>query len=197
LNTGVDAQRSALFPLNTVLFPGCTLPLQIFEQRYLTLIKNCLKNNHGFIVILITKGKEVSKKPEICGVGCHVDIIDWDALDNGLLGITIQAKQRVRLSNLCSKHDGLLTADFEPITDKISDALLKYQDLVDTLKVLVEHPFAAAQNMNVNYSDANDVSNKISQLLPISNALKQSLLETDNIEDRFIKLRHFIKQLQR
>ena len=33
----------ALFPLNTVLFPGCTLDLQIFEARYLDMIGRCMK----------------------------------------------------------------------------------------------------------------------------------------------------------
>ena len=52
-------KRSALFPLNSVLFPGCILPLQIFEQRYLRLVKTCMRDNHGFVVILISVGKEV------------------------------------------------------------------------------------------------------------------------------------------
>ena len=37
-----------LFPLDTVLFPGCTLDLQIFEARYLDMVSSCLKAGHGF-----------------------------------------------------------------------------------------------------------------------------------------------------
>ena len=38
----------ALFPLNTVLFPGCTLDLQLFEARYLDMISRCMKKGEGF-----------------------------------------------------------------------------------------------------------------------------------------------------
>ena len=82
-------KRSALFPLNSVLFPGCTLPLQIFEQRYLRLIKTCMRDNHGFVVILISVGKEVGDTPETYSIGTYVEIVDWEMLENGLLGVTL------------------------------------------------------------------------------------------------------------
>jgi Lon protease-like protein len=69
--------KHALFPLNTVLFPGSTLPLQIFEQRYLTLIKDCMKQQNGFVTVLISEGKEVRKTPHIYSTGCYVEGIDW------------------------------------------------------------------------------------------------------------------------
>ena len=37
-----------LFPLDTVLFPGCMLDLQLFEPRYLDMVSACLKAGHGF-----------------------------------------------------------------------------------------------------------------------------------------------------
>lgn len=39
-----------LFPLNTVLFPGCRLDLQIFEARYLDMVSACMKRGEGFTV---------------------------------------------------------------------------------------------------------------------------------------------------
>jgi len=41
----------ALFPLNTVLFPGCTLDLQLFEARYLDMISRCMKKGESFGVV--------------------------------------------------------------------------------------------------------------------------------------------------
>lgn len=38
--------RLPLFPLDTVLFPGCVLDLQIFEARYLDMVSQCLKAGH-------------------------------------------------------------------------------------------------------------------------------------------------------
>jgi Lon protease-like protein len=43
----------ALFPLNTVLFPGGLLPLRIFEQRYMDMATACLKDNLPFGICLI------------------------------------------------------------------------------------------------------------------------------------------------
>ena len=48
-----------LFPLDTVLFPGCMLDLQIFEARYLDMVSQCLKAGHGFGVVHILDGSEV------------------------------------------------------------------------------------------------------------------------------------------
>jgi Lon protease-like protein len=45
-----------LFPLNTVLFPGCFLDLQIFEARYLDMIGRCMKQGEGFGVVCILEG---------------------------------------------------------------------------------------------------------------------------------------------
>src|SRR5205085_12678722 len=49
----------ALFPLNTVLFPGGRLPLRIFEQRYMEMAKGCLREGTPFGVCLIREGSEV------------------------------------------------------------------------------------------------------------------------------------------
>ena len=38
-----------LFPLRTVLFPGGYLPLRIFEQRYLTMVRDCARNDTGSV----------------------------------------------------------------------------------------------------------------------------------------------------
>mgnify|MGYP003366404968 CR=1 FL=1 len=40
-----------LFPLNTVLFPGCVLDLQIFEARYLDMVARCMKQGLSLIHI--------------------------------------------------------------------------------------------------------------------------------------------------
>ena len=48
-----------LFPLKTVLFPGGVLPLKVFEQRYITMTKACLKDDSPFGVCLLTQGDEV------------------------------------------------------------------------------------------------------------------------------------------
>lgn len=191
--------RSALFPLNTVLFPGCTLPLQIFEQRYLRLIKTCMRDDHGFVVILISAGKEVGDTPETYSIGTYVDIVDWEMLDNGLFGVTIEAQYRVRVTSPCAQDDGLMTGKIEPLpfTDETQiDALTRIPDLIDTLRLLEQHPYVEQQATDIDYSSAQDVCHKLSQLLPLDPLVKQSLLETDSTEEKIDRLRDLIERIQ-
>ena len=192
--------RSALFPLNTVLFPGCKLPLQIFEQRYLRLIKTCIRDNHGFVVILISAGKEVGDTPETYSIGTYVDIVDWEMLDNGLFGVTIEARHRVRVSSPCAQDDGLMTGEIEMLPtheeDDI-DSISRIPDLIDTLRQLEQHPYIEKQAMEIDYACTEDVCYKLSQLLPVEPLVKQSLLEINNLEEKIDRLRDLINRIQR
>lgn len=191
--------RSALFPLNTVLFPGCTLPLQIFEQRYLRLVKSCLRDNHGFVVILISAGKEVGDTPETYSIGSYVDIVDWEMLENGLFGITIEARHRVRVTNPSALDDGLMTGDIEtlPQPDETdAENLAPIPDLVDTLKLLEQHPYIEKQAMQIDYSSVQDICYKLSQLLPVDPLIKQSLLEINDTSEKIDRLRDLIQRMQ-
>lgn len=192
-------KRSALFPLNNVLFPGCTLPLQIFEQRYLRLIKTCMRDNHGFVVILISAGKEVGDTPETYSIGTYVEIVDWEMLENGLFGITIEAKHRVRVTNPCAQDDGLMTGEIETLRMSNGadiDSNIQIADLVNILKQLEQHPYIEKQAMQVEYSSTQDVCNKLSQLLPVDPLVKQSLLEIDNTTEKVDRLRDLIHRIQ-
>lgn len=53
------SDRLRLFPLRTVLFPGMALPLQVFEERYRSLVQECLETGEPFGVVLIREGDEV------------------------------------------------------------------------------------------------------------------------------------------
>ena len=192
--------KHALFPLNTVLFPGSILPLQIFEQRYLNLVKDCMKQQAGFVVVLISEGKEVGTTPQIYSTGCYVEIVDWESLDNGLLGITIQAQYRARLSSSSVRDDGLLLAEVSPLHSTLDDnAILPdtFKPLSDTLKQLLQHPFADRYRGKVDFDDSADICYRLGELLPISNKEKQLLLETETTEQMLDQLVLHINALQK
>lgn len=198
MNRNNSAQAHPFFPLNTVLFPGGILPLKIFEQRYLNLVKSCLKNEHGFVVVLINSGKEVDDAPEIYRIGTYTNIIDWESLDNGLLGITIQAVRRVQLHTATTKDDGLLVGqinELENCDDNTTTLTNEHGELVKTLQELSKHPFVVQRYSNIDYSSASTVCNRLSELLPIPNMLKQELLETLDINHHIEKLKTIIRQL--
>jgi Lon protease-like protein len=191
--------KHALFPLNTVIFPGSILPLQIFEQRYLNLVKDCMKQQTGFVIVLISEGKEVGDTPQIYNAGCFVEIVDWQSLENGLLGITIEAKHRVRLSNNSVRDDGLLLAEITPLESTLdTDIPLPeaFESLSDTLKQLLNHPFAQQYKDKIDFNNTADICYRLSELLPISNKQKQLLLEINTIEKMLDQLELYIKTLQ-
>ncbi len=188
-------ETHSLFPLDTVLFPGGILPLRIFEQRYLSLIKSCMKSDLGFVVVLISSGKEVNDVPEIHRIGTYVKIIDWESLDNGLLGITIQGVRRVQLHSTTAKDDGLLAGVVSELVSNDEQAVVlnnKHDDLVKTLQQLSKHPFVAQRYSDIDFSCATTVCNRLSELLPIPNLVKQELLETLDIEHQIEKLQTII-----
>ena len=51
-----------LFPLRTALFPGGSLPLRIFEVRYLDMIGRCHKAGGPFGVVCLSEGSEVRRR---------------------------------------------------------------------------------------------------------------------------------------
>lgn len=191
--------KRALFPLNTVMFPGSILPLQIFEQRYLNLIKDCMKQQTGFVIVLISDGKEVGAAPQIYCTGCYVEIIDWESLPNGLLGITIQAKYRVKLANSSVRDDGLLLAEAIPIDSTLDHnppMPEAFKPLTETLKQLLNHPFSQRYKDSVDFGNTADICYRLSELLPISNKQKQLLLETETAEQMLDMLALHINALQ-
>ena len=66
----------AIFPLNAVLFPGGLLPLRVFEQRYMDMAKDCLRNDTPFGVCLIRAGHEVGAPATPEPIGCTAKIVD-------------------------------------------------------------------------------------------------------------------------
>ena len=158
-----------------------------------------MRDDHGFVVILISAGKEVSDTPETYSIGTYVDIIDWEMLENGLFGITIQARHRVRVTNPCAQDDGLMTGEIQILpfsTETDIDPSEQIPDLVDTLKQLEQHPYIEKQAMETDYSSTQAVCHKLSQLLPLDPLLKQSLLEINSTEEKIDRLRELIQRMQ-
>ena len=94
--------KLALFPLHTVLFPGMSLPLHIFEPRYLQLVDRCLETNSAFGVVLIQSGREVGGPATPYTVGTTARISAAERLPDGRLNIEAVGQQRFQITEL---HD--------------------------------------------------------------------------------------------
>lgn len=89
-----------LFPLNTVLFPGMVLPLQIFEPRYLKMVARCLSDEGCFGVVLIREGGEVGPTAVPYEVGTLARIQSVDKEPGGTLHIVAVGVRRFQINEL-------------------------------------------------------------------------------------------------
>jgi Lon protease-like protein len=90
--------------LHTVLFPGMTLPLQIFEPRYLEMIGECLNGGLPFGVVLIDTGREVGGPAIPHPVGTVARITSVERQASSRLHIEAVGQQRFRLLELHYDH---------------------------------------------------------------------------------------------
>ncbi|TGD70919.1 ATP-dependent protease [Mangrovimicrobium sediminis] len=185
-----------LFPLGAVLFPGGRLPLRIFEQRYLNLVRESMRSGEPFGVVWIRRGSEVVERgraaPELGNWGTLAHIVDWDQLPDGLLGITIRGGQRFDLRQTQVQADGLVTGelDLRPAPPPAA-AGEEWQTMVDLLRGLQSHPHVERMQLEVDYSDAWQVGWTLAQLLPLPEHLKYELLGMDS-EDMLLRDLHMV-----
>jgi uncharacterized protein len=92
-----------LFPLNTVLFPGMPLPLHIFEDRYKSLIQDCVRDHAPFGVVLIKAGTEAGPEAEPYAIGTTARIVSLERLPEGRYNIETVGEDRFRILEL--QHD--------------------------------------------------------------------------------------------
>lgn len=183
-----------LFPLQTVLFPGAVLRLRVFEARYLDLMSQCLRSRQPFGVICLKQGSEVGRSPskavELESVGVLAQLDEVDAEQPGILTVRcIGTKRFRRVGNATQQDSGLWVAAHEVIaSDPLrmpGPAMLPtVQALAGAIKKLAEQdqlPFAEPYRLD----DAGWVANRWCELLPISLAAKQKLME---LEDPVIRL---------
>lgn len=188
----------ALFPLNTVLFPGCVLDLQIFEARYLDMISRCMKQGAGFGVVCILEGDEVGRAPEGYALfGCEARITDFQQQDNGLLGIRVAGGRRFKVLGTEVQRDQLLVAEVEWLEDEPEQPLQEDDDdLVALLKALAEHPMVVALNMGTEANGQQSLANQLAYLLPFSELDKIDLLQLDDPQQRLDAIQALLDKLQ-
>src|SRR5665213_3867502 len=86
-----------LFPLRTVLYPGGMLPIKIFEQRYIDMVKRSLANDEAFGVCLLTHGEEVAPAgttQSFAMIGTLARIVRWDMPQLGILHVATEGGAR-------------------------------------------------------------------------------------------------------
>ncbi len=83
-----------LFPLNSVLFPTSRLPLRIFEERYKTMLRDCMSADNSFGVVLIRSGNEVGGGAEPFNIGTIAKISEVREVEGGQFSVMTMGERR-------------------------------------------------------------------------------------------------------
>ncbi|NLO79974.1 MAG: peptidase S16 [Xanthomonadaceae bacterium] len=184
--------RIPLFPLNTVLFPGGTLTLRIFEQRYLQMVSECLRQDSPFGVCLIWRGEEVGEAAVPHRVGTLARSVDWEKGKDGLLGIVAHGGRRFRILDFAPNAQQLLYGNVELLPELEQVPLSpQHRPLADLLRRSLE--LLAPADSGQQLDDANWVSYRLAELLPLPRREKQRLLQCNDPEQRLTLLQRLLQ----
>ena len=112
-----EARQLPIFPLNTVLFPGASLPLQIFEERYKTMMEHCLDGDSKFGVVLIKSGSEVGEPAVPYSTGTLAEIVQVNRIRGDRMFISVTGQQRFRMIEITQRRP-YMAAQVELLEDE-------------------------------------------------------------------------------
>jgi hypothetical protein len=184
-------QEIHIFPLNTVLFPGGTLPLKVFEQRYIEMTKACLRDHRPFGVCLIREGREVGTAAVPEPVGCLAVIEQWDMPQLGVFQIVARGGDRFRIRDMRVAPNHLISAVVELIPSESGagavDPLCR-----QVLAAIIEKVGAERFPAPLELDDPAWVGYRLAELLPLDARVKQGLLEAEGAGARLERLRELL-----
>ncbi len=189
------SMQIALFPLHTVLFPGGTLSLRVFETRYIDMVRDCLREDRPFGVCLIREGQEVGGNARPHEVGTLARILDSGTRSDGLLGILTQGEQRFRILSLQDRPDKLLLGEIEPVADKPEACGEPLAPLAGLLESLLAVDPERLPPVRWRLDDPVWVVYRLAERLPIRLVERQQVLDSDDIDSALRVLREAVDRL--
>ena len=189
-----------VFPLsNFIIFPKTTVPLNIFEPRYIQMVDACMKSNRIIGMIQPKKSGKL-KKPDLHEVGCAGKIISFNETDDGRYIIILNGLCRfkiigeiknTKLYRECEVSFKKFQKDMEINNEEIkfSDLELIFKDI----KTIFEKRGYLVNWKELQKQKLDQTINTLSMASPFSLEEKQALLETNNLNLRKEKLQEILK----
>ena len=192
--------KIAVFPLsNFIIFPKTTVPLNIFEPRYIQMIDDAMKGNRIIGIIQPKKTGDL-KKPNLYNVGCAGKITSFNETEDGrylivLNGICrfkiISEEKNDKLYRICNISFAEYLDDLNKKNEEIKSNDLKF--IFDELKSFFKKQGYLINLEEMKKNNLNQTINALSMASPFSLEEKQILLETKNLEIRKEKLEEILK----
>ena len=193
-------QELPVFPLsNFIIFPETTVPLNIFEPRYLQMVDDSMKT-HRMIGMIQPKKISDKGKPLLYQIGCAGKITSFNETDDGRYLIILSGVSRF---NIMEEIEGdkmyrVCKVDYQNFTQDLTAQKqdIKFSDLELIFKNLKS--LFKKQGYVINWKDIEKQSldqtiNTLSMASPFSLEEKQILLETPNINNRKQKLEEILQ----
>ncbi len=186
----------ALFPLNSVLYPGGPLPLRIFEPRYVDMVRRCTREDSPFGVVLILAGPEAGGAVDSTApVGTSARIVDFYPLSDGLLGIYCLGGRKFRLLRRWQQSDGLNLGEVLWLPEEPAMELpAEYQHLGRLMSKVLPELGELYEAVEKRAEDAAWVGYRLAEILPVSLSDKQNWLELDDPLERLALLNPLIRR---
>ena len=193
-------EQIPVFPLsNFIIFPDTTVPLNIFEPRYIQMVDDCMKSNRVMGMIQPKKTGNL-KKPDLYNVGCIGKITSFNETEDGRYLIVLNGISRFKIVNevstnklyrICKVNYENFLSDLNPKKESLNFSSLEtiFKDLKD---------FFDKKGYMINWSELKNQDlgytiNTLSMASPFSLEEKQTLLESLNINERKSKLEKILK----
>lgn len=188
----------AIFPLsNAIFFPRTILPLNIFEDRYIQLINDCMKNNRMFG--MVQPKNRVGVSPEVYKVGCLGKITSFNETNDGRFIITLSGLIRFRIKKELEKKN--LYRNFEVDYSEFANDLeeeKKYAENNEKNNLLNKiRVFFKKINYPIDYEELKKLNldqliSTVSMISPFSVEEKQKMIETIKINNKIKVLTEII-----
>ncbi len=189
-----------VFPLsNFIIFPKTTVPLNIFEPRYIQMVNACMKSNRIIGMIQPKKTGEL-RNPDLHEVGCAGKIISFNETDDGRYIIILNGVCRFKINeeiendNLYRECKVRYDDYFSDLQDANED--IKFSDLkliFHNLKGLFKKQGYEIDWKEIEKQSLDQTINTLSMASPFSLEEKQILLESKNLNLRKEKLEEILK----
>ena len=179
-----------LFPLNVVVCPDGLMPLNIFEARYLDMVKKCLRNQSSFAIVAVLPqaGNKKGHQFPFEEVGTLVEIVDADVTTVGLMSIRCVGHHRIKVNSYTQQADGLLIGE---VVDIANDAVLPVPEDLEMTSQSLKRLIESLPSLNISadnipvvkpykFDDASWVSNRWVELMDLPLIQKQRLMQLDS-----------------
>ena len=188
-----------IFPLsNFIIFPNTTVPLNIFEPRYIQMIDDSMKS-HRMIGMIQPKKSGGLKKPDLYEVGCIGKITSFNETDDGRYLVIINGISRFNINKEIetNKLYRICEVNYEKYNRDLDDKVEKFElkdldKIFKDLKNLFEKKGFLVDWSNLKKENFSNTLNTLSMASPFSLEEKQVLLETKDLNTRKLVLEEIL-----